>query len=90
MENKGKTVRELPELRHPDLIFSLAWWSDAAEIATETVLYLVRSLSAVKFAHIGGDEFYNFSIVRPEVTIDRGLITSLDPPHNDLFYWKNN
>jgi proteasome assembly chaperone (PAC2) family protein len=89
MEINEATVHKIPELRNPDLIFALAGWSDAAEVATGTVLYLARSLNATGFANIEGNEFYNFSVVRPEITIDRGLITSLQLPHNSLFYWEN-
>src|SRR4030042_4762226 len=89
MEINEETIHKLPELRNPDFIVALTGWSDAAQVATGTVLYLSRSLDATKFAQIEGDQFYDFSTTRPEVTIDRGLITSLQLPHNSLFYWKN-
>jgi proteasome assembly chaperone (PAC2) family protein len=71
------------------MIIALSGWSDAAQVATGTVLYLVRTLEAIGFAQIEGDQFYDFSTTRPEVTIDRGLIASLKLPHNSLSYWKN-
>ena len=89
MENNKSAFGKLPDLRHPDMIIALAGWSDAAQVATGTVLYLVRSLDANGFAQIEGDQFYDFSTTRPEVTIDRGLIKSLQLPSNSLFYWKN-
>jgi len=89
MEISETTIHKLPELRNPDLIVALAGWSDAAEVATGTVLYLARSLDATRFAQIEGDQFYDFSTTRPKITVDRGLITSLHLPHNSLFYWKN-
>ncbi|UCH51936.1 MAG: PAC2 family protein [Chloroflexota bacterium] len=81
--------RKLPELRNPDFIVALAGWSDAAQVATGTVLYLAKSLDATGFAQIEGDQFYDFSTTRPKVTADRGLITSLQLPQTSLFYWKN-
>ena len=89
MENSQSAFSKLPELRQPDMIIALSGWSDAAQVATGTVLYLVRTLDAIRFAQIEGDQFYDFSITRPEVTIDRGLIASSQLPHNSLFYWKN-
>jgi len=89
MENKQSAFGKLPDLRQPDMIIALAGWSDAAKVATGTVLYLVRSLDASGFAQIEGDQFYDFSTTRPEVTIDRGLIKLLQLPSNSLFYWKN-
>ena len=89
MEISETTVNKLPELRNPDFIAALAGWSDAAQVATGTALYLARSLDAVRFAQIEGDQFYDFSTIRPKITVDRGLITSLHLPHNGLCYWKN-
>jgi proteasome assembly chaperone (PAC2) family protein len=89
MENSQSAFHKLPDLRQPDMIVALAGWSDAAQVATGTVLYLVRTLDASAFAQIEGDQFYDFSTTRPEVTVNRGLITSLQLPHNSLFYWKN-
>ena len=89
MVNSQSAFSKLPDLRQPDMIIALSGWSDAAQVATGTVLYLVRTLEAIGFAQIEGDQFYDFSTTRPEVTIDRGLIASLKLPHNSLSYWKN-
>jgi len=89
MENKQSAFGKLPDLRQPDMILTLAGWSDAAKVATGTLLYLVRSLDANGFAQIEGDQFYDFSTTRPDITIDHGLIKLLQPPSNSLFYWKN-
>ncbi|MBM4447286.1 MAG: PAC2 family protein [Chloroflexi bacterium] len=89
MEISETAIHKLPELRNPDFIAALAGWSDAAQVATGTVLYLARGLNATGFAHIEGDQFYDFSTTRPEVTVDRGLITSLQLPHNSLLFWRN-
>jgi proteasome assembly chaperone (PAC2) family protein len=71
------------------MILALTGWSDAAQVATGRVLYLVRSLEAIGFSQIEGDQFYDFSATRPEVTIDSGLIKLIQLPSNSLFYWKN-
>jgi len=89
MEISKSAFHKSPDLRNPDMIIAVAGWSDAAQVATGTVLYLVRTLDVTKLAEIEGDQFYDFSTTRPEVIVDRGLITSLNLPHNSLFYWKN-
>jgi proteasome assembly chaperone (PAC2) family protein len=89
MVDSQSAFSKLPDLRRPDMIIALAGWSDAAQVATGTVLYLVRTLDGIGFAQIEGEQFYDFSTTRPEVTIDRGLIASMELPHNSLFYWKN-
>jgi len=89
MELSQLTFHEQPELRHPDLVTAFAGWSDAAQAATGTVSYLVKRLSAKRFAEIEAEEFYDFSSLRPTVTVDRGLITSLKLPHSSFFCWQN-
>jgi len=89
MEFSQLTFHERPELRHPDLVTAFAGWSDAAQAATGTVAYLVKRLGARRFAEIKGEEFYDFSSLRPTVTVDRGLITSLKLPRSSFFCWQN-
>ncbi|MCJ7515768.1 MAG: PAC2 family protein [Dehalococcoidia bacterium] len=89
MENGHSAFRKLPDLNRPEMIIALSGWSDAAQVATGTVLYFARTLDAIGFAQIEGDQFYDFSTARPEVTIERGLIKLLQLPSNSLFYWQN-
>lgn len=89
MENSQSTFRKLPDLHQPDMVIALSGWSDAAQVATGTVLYLARALDAIGFAQIEGDQFYDFSTARPEVTIEHGLVKLLQLPTNSLFYWQN-
>jgi proteasome assembly chaperone (PAC2) family protein len=89
MVNRKSSFNKLPELRQPDMLIALSGWSDAAKVATGSVLYLARTLDASGFAQIEGDQFYDFSNSRPEVTIDDGLIKLLQLPVNSLLYWKN-
>lgn len=80
---------ERPELRYPDMVAAFAGWADASQVATGTVAYLIRKLDAIRFAEIKADEFYDFSSLRPAVTVDRGMIASLKLPRNSFFYWQN-
>ena len=89
MQLNPLTFYEQPELRHPDLVTAFAGWSDAAQAATGTVAYLVKRLDAKRFAEINAEDFYDFSTIRPTITVDRGLITSLKLPRSSFFYWQN-
>jgi proteasome assembly chaperone (PAC2) family protein len=89
MRNNKIAFSKLPDLRQPDMLVALSGWSDAAKVATGTILYLARTLDAIGFAQIEGDQFYDFSSTRPDVTIDSGLIKLFQPPINSLLYWKN-
>ncbi len=89
METSHSAFNKLPDLNQPEMIIALSGWSDAAQVATGTVLYLARTLDAIGFAQIEGDQFYDFSTARPEVTIEQGLIKLLQLPSNSLFYWQN-
>ncbi len=80
---------ELPQLSRPYLITALAGWPDAAQIATGTISYLITKLRAKKFAELKGEDFYSFTSLRPEVTIERGIVTSVRYPSYSFFYWQN-
>lgn len=88
MESRSLVFLERPVLSEPDMIVALAGWADAAQVATGTVAYLVRKLEASRFAEVNPDEFYNFPELRPTVTIENGVISSLRLPRANFFYWK--
>ncbi|HTU01023.1 MAG TPA: PAC2 family protein [Candidatus Sulfotelmatobacter sp.] len=61
-------VEALPDdLRRPMLIVAFAGWNDAAESATSAARFLVQQWSARRVARIDPEEFFNFSLTRPEV-----------------------
>lgn len=88
MESRSLVFIERPVLSEPDIVVALSGWSDAAQVATGTVAYLVRKLEASRFAEVNPDEFYNFPELRPTVTIENGVISTLRLPRANFFYWK--
>ncbi|HTX71379.1 MAG TPA: PAC2 family protein [Rectinemataceae bacterium] len=61
-------IEALPDdLRRPMLIVAFAGWNDAAESATSAARFLVRQWAGREVARIEPEEFYNFSLTRPEV-----------------------
>ncbi|MBW3615075.1 MAG: PAC2 family protein [Actinobacteria bacterium] len=61
-----------PELRRPVLLTAFEGWNDAGESATTAVRYLARALDATRFASIDSEEFYDFTVARPQVHLDPG------------------
>ncbi|MBW3557343.1 MAG: PAC2 family protein [Actinobacteria bacterium] len=59
-----------PELRRPVLLTAFEGWNDAGESATTAVRYLARALDAGRFATIDAEEFYDFTVARPQVHLD--------------------
>lgn len=59
-----------PELRRPVLLTAFEGWNDAGESATTALRYLARSLDATSFASIEAEDFYDFTVARPQVRLD--------------------
>ena len=82
----GLIVHETPEQKFPSMIVAFAGWPDAAESATRAVRYLVRKLPAKKFAEIDPEEFYDFTVVRPQTRVNRRGERTIRWPTNDFYY----
>jgi predicted ATP-grasp superfamily ATP-dependent carboligase len=83
----GLIVHETPDTTLPTMIVAFAGWPDAAEAATRAVRYLVRKLPARKFAEIDPEEFYDFTVVRPQTRVNRRGERTIKWPANDLYYF---
>jgi proteasome assembly chaperone (PAC2) family protein len=59
-----------PELDDPVLVLAFAGWNDASEAATGCVQFINDSLRAVPLAELDPEEFYDFTVARPHVTLD--------------------
>ncbi len=82
-------IKEVPSLRQPTLVAAFSGWPDAAEAATGAVRYLGERLEAVKFAEILPENFYMFTLLRPQVVISESQQRTVIWPSNDFFYWRN-
>jgi len=86
-----------PELVSPYMLIGFSGWLNAGAVATGCIDYLRRKLNARKFAHIDPRGFYIYQVpavgpeqtLRPHARIEDGLITQLDLPKNEFFYWKS-
>ena len=84
---EGLIIHEQPEAKFPTMIVAFAGWPDAAESATRAIRYLVRKLPAKKFAEIDPEEFYDFTVVRPQVRLNRHGERKIRWPTNNFYYY---
>ncbi len=71
---------ERPVLHRPVLLAAFEGWNDAGEAATTAVRFLARTLGAQRVATVDAEEFYDFTVARPQVKLDEGLTRRLEWP----------
>ena len=64
------------------LIAAFEGWNDAGDAATGAVRHLREHWGATTFATLDPEEFYDFTIARPQVRLDEGMTRSIDWPTN--------
>ena len=79
-------LEDVPLLKQPLLITGFFGWSNALNVATDMVDYLVQAFKATPFARINPDAYYRFDQTRPMVNIENGRLTALHPPGGTFFY----
>ena len=89
MEPGNIVFLEQPSLRQPDLVAAFIGWPDAAQVSTGIVSYMIKKLSAVQFAELKSDDYYDFAAIRPSVNIENGIMRPVNMPTNSLYYWHN-
>ena len=83
----GLVVHEPAEISASTMIVAFGGWPDAGESATKAVLHLVHNLKARRFAEIDPEEFYDFTVTRPEVRLDDRGERIIDWPTNDFYLY---
>jgi predicted ATP-grasp superfamily ATP-dependent carboligase len=73
------------QLRHPVLIAAFEGWNDAGDAASLAVGYLAEEWSARRFASVDPEEFYDFTVTRPEVRIAEGSQRRIEWPSTELW-----
>ena len=56
-----------PVLREPALVLAFAGWNDAGDAATSALRYVESAVGCVPLADIDPEEFFDFTVRRPEV-----------------------
>lgn len=75
-----------PQLRNPSLLLAFEGWSDAGEAATTAARYVETQLHAVPLAEIDGEAFFDFTVCRPEISVEDGVIRELVWPDHTFSY----
>ncbi|MQA01348.1 MAG: PAC2 family protein [Streptosporangiales bacterium] len=66
----------LPELNSPTLIAAFEGWNDAADSATGVVEHLEDVWKAEPFAALDPEDYYDFQVNRPQISLDEDGLTS--------------
>jgi len=69
--NERLRVHVEPVLRDPALIVAFEGWNDAGQAATSALRFIADAVRAVPLAEIDPEDFYDFTVRRPNVAIDR-------------------
>jgi hypothetical protein len=70
----------VPELDDPVLVAAFEGWNDAGEAATAVIEHLEASWQAVVLGVLDPEDYYDFQVHRPHVSVDESGVRSLDWP----------
>ena len=73
-------IAERPVLRRPILIAAFRGWNDGGQGASLAAGYLARAWDATQFADIDPEEFFDFQVTRPQVTLVDGTQRRIEWP----------
>jgi proteasome assembly chaperone (PAC2) family protein len=79
-------IAERPELRQPVLVTAFRGWNDGGQGASLAAGYLAKAWQAARFADIDPEEFYDFQVARPHVSLIEGVTRKLDWPENAFYH----
>jgi proteasome assembly chaperone (PAC2) family protein len=75
-----------PELRDPVLVAAFRGWNDGGQGASLAAGYLAKAWGAERFAEIDAEQFYDFQVTRPMVSLEDGTTRRLEWPDNGFFH----
>jgi proteasome assembly chaperone (PAC2) family protein len=73
-----------PQLRRPVMVVAFKGWNDAGESASAALGFLLEQFDGAQIASIDPEEFYDFTAVRPTVTLSEGLSREIEWPENSI------
>src|SRR6187549_3614814 len=79
-------IVERPSLRRPILICAFRGWNDGGQGASLAVNFLTRSWNAETFAEIDPEEFFDFQVTRPQVTLVEGAMRRIEWPETTFMH----
>ena len=69
-----------PQLNRPVLVAAFEGGNAAGEAATTALRWLTGTMEAARFATIDPEEFYDFTVARPQVRLDPGMTRRVEWP----------
>jgi len=73
-------IDERPSLRRPILVCAFRGWNDGGQGASLAAGFLTRIWRAERFADIDPEEFFDFQVTRPQVSLIDGTTRKLEWP----------
>jgi proteasome assembly chaperone (PAC2) family protein len=73
-----------PRLHDASLVLEFEGWNDAGESATLAARFLADALAPSKLASIDPEDFYDFTVQRPNVALAAGGARRIEWPANEL------
>jgi proteasome assembly chaperone (PAC2) family protein len=77
---EGVSWERKPSLRKPTMISAFTGWNDAAGSATAALEFLGGQFGVERAGTIDPDEFFDFQVTRPTVTLTEGQTRQIDWP----------
>ncbi len=75
----------LPELVDPVLIAAFEGWNDAGDAATGVVTHLIDAWNAQPLADLDSEEYYDYQVNRPLVTVDELGVRQISWPTTSMY-----
>jgi predicted ATP-grasp superfamily ATP-dependent carboligase len=79
-------IAEMPALNRPILVCAFRGWNDGGQGASLAAGYLARAWDATQFADIDPEEFFDFQVTRPQVTLVDGEQRKIEWPETSFHY----
>jgi predicted ATP-grasp superfamily ATP-dependent carboligase len=77
--------QDRPSLQRPVMVAAFEGWNDAADAASGAVTWLRTRWRARPVASIDPEEFFDFQVSRPQVSLVEGVTRKITWPANDVF-----
>ena len=74
----------LRDLRDPIMVCAFKGWNDAGEAATAALDYIHGHFESDDIAEIDGEDYFDFTAVRPMVHLSEGRTREIDWPENTI------
>src|SRR5919202_3682437 len=79
-------IADRPELRRPVLVTAFRGWNDGGQGASLAAGFLAKEWKAARFADIDPEDFFDFQVSRPQVSLVDGVTRRLEWPDNAFYH----